>query len=422
MKKELQNILVSVVLCLIGYYFYTVEYVFLNYTGIILIIYGVFVITVKTVKMLLLLNGEFKSIRGFENNQNLTIPDFIADILKFRIKNNKEISFEIPYYGTFHVLDYNDKTKNSFTNPSHIQNEIISIVNQTYYPLYNFSKIIPFAINNSYTVLFFEEGNDEINIIDLDDAHLKPFKLENKVNFYLDLKNLKLQNNSYYYNGLKKIESLVSENEYFYDVPDSIWEGKDYADVFAKSFELLDSKINFSIVKIEEKEDKYLFDIQIENTIFKTYFDRHSHYIDSSRITVVLNEILELIKYVPAKRYYLLSNSFCDFGIVLADQETYQKLKENGCIELDYEKLKMNEEEINIIRQYSDLNTEIDNIEFHIKVIKKEEKNELKKGNQYHFTYKTNYLFDQEGIKELKKRLKVEIVKMESGYEIFFHN
>jgi hypothetical protein len=419
MKKELQNILIGVVLCLLGYYLYSVKYAFLNYIGIVFILYGVFVVIIKASKVLLLLNGEFKNIRDFESKQNLTIPDFISVILKFRIKNNKEIVFEIPFYGTFYVLNYNNKAQDNFDNPNHINKEIAYTVKQRLYPLYNFSEIIPFAVNNNYTVLFFEEGKEEINIIDLDDSSLKPFKLENKLNFYLDIKNLEFKNDAYYYNGLKKMESLISENEYFYDVPDSIWEGKDYLEIFSKSFNLLDSKINYTLINVEEKNDIYILEMQIEDKIFKTYFNRQSHYIDSTRITIVLNEILSLIKYNPSKRFYLLSNSFCDFGIVLADQSTYQKLNENGCLEFDHEKQKITTEEIAIIRKYSDLDIEIENIEFHIKVIIKNEKN-LKKGNQYHFTYKTNYIFDEEGITELKKRLKVIIVKIESGYEIFF--
>ncbi|WP_269236417.1 hypothetical protein [Flavobacterium flavigenum] len=204
MKRELQNILIGCVLCLVGYFLYSAEYVFLNYTGIIFILYGVFVVVVKTSKILLLLNGEFKNIRDFENKQNLTIPDFISAVLKFRIKSNKEIGFEIPFFGTFYVIDYNNTTEDNFDNPNYITKEIAHTLKQRLYPLYNFSNIIPFAVNNNYKVLFFESGKDEINIMDLDDSGLKPLKLENKLNFYLDIKNLEFKNDAYYYNGLKK--------------------------------------------------------------------------------------------------------------------------------------------------------------------------------------------------------------------------
>ncbi|WP_269236097.1 hypothetical protein [Flavobacterium flavigenum] len=204
MKKELQNIFIGIVLCLVGYYLYSVKYVFLNYTGIVFILYRVFVVIVKTSKILLLLNGEFKNIRDFENKQNLTIPDFISGVLKFRIKSNKEIGFEIPFFGTFYVMDYNNRTEDKIDNPNYITKEIAHTVKQRLYPLYNFSKVIPFAVDNSYKVLFFESGKDEINIMNLDDSALKSFKLENKLNFYLDIKNLEFKNDAYYYNGLKK--------------------------------------------------------------------------------------------------------------------------------------------------------------------------------------------------------------------------
>ncbi|WP_269236416.1 hypothetical protein [Flavobacterium flavigenum] len=124
--------------------------------------------------------------------------------------------------------------------------------------------------------------------------------------------------------------------------------------------------------------------MQIEDKIFNTYFNRQSHYIDSTRITIVLNEILTQIKYNPSKRFYLLSTSFCDFDILLADENTYQKLNENGCLEFDYEKHKISPDEISIIRKYSDLDTEIDNIAFHIKVIIKK-RGKAKKGQSISF-------------------------------------
>jgi len=106
----------------------------------------------------------------------------------------------------------------------------------------------------------------------------------------------------------------------------------------------------------------------------------------------------------------------------LADQNTYEKLKENGCIDFDFENQKLTAEEIKSIRKYSDLSTEIDNIEFHIKVVKKSNKKDFKKRKQYHFSYQTKYLFDADGLNLIKEKLNIIIVKIELGYEIFFKN
>ncbi|QSB25337.1 hypothetical protein [Flavobacterium sp. CLA17] len=420
-KRNLINILIGIILILFGYYLNSLNVPLLHYMGLLMIIYGSFVSVVKTLKITFLNNGKFKAIRRFEENNNLLLPNSIKEILEFRIKHNKEVIFEVPYFGKFNVLNYNSKD-NNFNNPSFLKEEIINLINREFYPVFRVQNIIPIASNNMFGALFVEENKSEIVYIDLDNSNFKPLILDKKIDFYLDVNKLSLQNNSYHYNALEKLENIISDKEFFYDVPDGIFEGRDYLEIFEKSFNLLDISIDYSITAIEEKEDKYIIELEIENKIFKTFFQKYSHYIDNERITIVLNEILELTEANVQKKFYLLSYEFCDFGIVLADQSTYEKLKENGCIDFDFENQKLTAEEIKSIRKYSDLSTEIDNIEFHIKVVKKSNNKDFKKGKQYHFSYQTKYLFDTDGLNLIKEKLNIIIVKIELGYEIFFKN
>lgn len=114
----------------------------------------------------------------------------------------------------------------------------------------------------------------------------------------------------------------------------------------------------------------------------------------------------------------MLSTAICDLGVVLAEEQTYKRLLDNGYIELNEEDLKLTSDELNQVRKYDYLITEIDNIEFHLSIIKKD--NELKKDLIYNFYYKTNYEFDNYGITELKKRLDVHLKKAELGYDVYF--
>jgi len=420
-KRNLINILIGIILILFGYYLYSLNASLFHYMGLLLIIYGSFVSIVKTLKIIFLNNGKFKAIRRFEESENLQIPSFIKEILEFRIKNNRELLFEVAYLGEFKVLNYNS-TDSNFNNPSFLKEAILDFVNSEFYPVFRVENLIPIARNKSNGALFVEENKSEVVYIDLDNSNFKPLALDKKIDFYLDLNKLSLQNNAYYGNALEKLENIISNKEFFYDVPDGIFEGKDYLEIFDKSFNLLDISIDYSITAIQEKEDKYFIELEIENKIFKTFFQKYSHYIDNERITIVLNEILELTQAHVQKKFYLLSYEICDFGIVLADQNTYEKLKENGCIDFDFENQKLTAEEIKSIRKYSDLSIEIENIEFHIEVVKKSNKNDFKKGEQYHFSYQTKYLFDTDGLNLIKEKLNIIIVKIELGYEIFFKN
>jgi hypothetical protein len=100
----------------------------------------------------------------------------------------------------------------------------------------------------------------------------------------------------------------------------------------------------------------------------------------------------------------------------LADEKTFQVLSDNGCIELN--EVKLNSDELIHILKYNDLIREIENIEFHLNIVKKD--NEIEKELLYNFFYKTDYEFDSSGTNELQKRLKVYLKKTDSGYDVYF--
>lgn len=443
MKKDLINALIGVALCLVGVFLVNTGNTFLYYLGLILIIYGAFVAIVKFLKNLLLRSGQFKSIREFANNHNLIIPDFVNKVLEFRIKNNKEVTFEIPHFGTFHVLDYNNKKdENDFTNPNKMVDEVRYFVKQNFSPVFNFYKIIPVASNQSYTVLFVEEGKDDLILMDLDDSGLKPIVLAKKLNFYLDISKSTLENGVYHYNGLQRIEDLISKDKYFYDIPDGIFEGKDYLEILQKCFNLLEVKPEFSLLSVEELEDKYYISLEIENKESRMVFTKCSHYLDSENLVKALNDVLVLLDYQPSEKFYLLSYSICDFGIVLSDEKTRQKLDENGCLLFDSDNHRLSSDEIERVRNFfdlnaqikdieyslgvldsevrrrSDLDAEIENIEFYLRVVR--ENNPIEKGLVYNFPYQTKCNLNDEDIAEIKKRFNVDFQKTETGYDVFF--
>lgn len=94
-KRNLINILIGIILILLGYYLYSLNVPLIHYMGLLMIIYGSFVSVVKILKITFLNNGKFKGIHRFEENENLQIHSSIKEILEFRIKNNRELLFEV---------------------------------------------------------------------------------------------------------------------------------------------------------------------------------------------------------------------------------------------------------------------------------------------------------------------------------------
>lgn len=420
MKNNIINIFIGIILLISGLALHSSNNgvsssVFWKYLGTIFIVYGVFVILVKTIKIIVSLNDKYKKLTTFEKNNKRIVPDFIRKILEYRLENSKDIKFEIPNYGTFQIINYNVDRGNDFNNPYHILKEIDEHIERYFFPVISYSKIIPFAVNNSCKFLFVEEGKKDVVLIDLDSEDTRPLILKSKIDYYIDINKLELRNEGYYYNGLKKIEDIIDKNNYFFDVPDCIFEGKDYFEFFTKSFNLLEKSLAFSFSSVEETEESYILNLNIEDKSKTIKLGKCSHYIDSENFIIILNEILSLLNY-NQKQYYLISNNICDFGIVLADEKTFQVLSDNGCIELN--EVKLNSDELIHIRKYNDLIREIENIEFHLNIVKKD--NEIEKELLYNFFYKTDYEFDSSGTNELQKRLKVYLKKTDSGYDVYF--
>lgn len=388
-----------------------------EYLGILLIIYGVFVLLVKSMKTILASKNKYKQLSAFEKSNKRIIPNSIRKILEYQLKNNKNIEFEIPNYWTFKIINYNSNLEND--HPASIIKDIEEHIQRYFYPVLNYSKIIPFATDNNYKFLFVEEGKEAVFLIDLDSADTKPLLLKDKIEHYIAINKLEIRNDKYYYNGLKKIQDITDQNKYFFDVPDCIFEGKDYFDTFAKSFNLLEKKPDFAFADVEEAKESYTLTVHIEDKSKTIKLRRYNDYIDSENFIKALNEILTLLNY-NQKKYYLISNTICDFGVVLADEKTAQTLYNNGCIELNEKELKLNSDELALIRKYNDLITEIDNIEFYLKVTK--DNSEIKKGLVYNFFYETKYEFDIDGIEQLKQRLNINLKKVDSGYDIYFTN
>lgn len=421
-NKNSINLLIGLLLILLGFILYLSKSNLWHYLGLLMLIYGLFVTIVKILKIMYLSKGKYKNIWNFEDNEDLNIKGYLKEVLEFRVNNNKEVTFEIPHFGLFSVINYNNGNEDTLSNPKKLKNEINDFIKNEFYPIISFENIVPFATNYSYGTLLIEEKKNEIIYLDLNNSSFKPLILDNKLDFYININKLKLENNKYYYNGLLKLENLVPDTNFFYDIPDCINEGKDYFDMFNKCFSLLDTKIEYSIISIKDFEDKYIFELKVENQIYNTYFKRNSDYIDSSKLVIVLNEILSLIKSNFESKFYLISNQFCDFGIVLANENSYQKLKENGCIALDYKSQTLTEEEENIINKSKVLIREIDNIKYHIEVAKESNTGILKRGEQYHFPYKNLDFLDKDEIKKIEETLNVIVIKAESDYKIFFKN
>lgn len=202
MKKNLVNICIGVLLIILGCGLYHMGSKFWSYTGVFCITYGFFVVLFKLLKLICSADLENEQLNTYEQVHRLIIPDYIRSILEFQLNTNKKVEFEIPSFGTFHILDYNQKG-NDLTNPYFIAEEIEAHMVRCLFPAVPSAKIIPFAGTDDYMFLFVEEQNDDIILIDLDAPNCRPLILKGTIECYLDIDGLQLRNGKYYYNGLK---------------------------------------------------------------------------------------------------------------------------------------------------------------------------------------------------------------------------
>lgn len=287
-------------------------------------------------------------IDWFEKKIGRNYPKSARVIIDFLIGNKqKRIEFDFQRYGPFEVLDFHnlDPIKNgqtspldwedTYSNPYFLIDKIEEYLTR-YFPNNNINNILPFAREvwgDRLRYLVFCNRSVNPVLINIDSMTFQPHISKFDISYYLPIELIISQTNSdsniIKVNTRKIFFNILDANSYFFDIPDGIWSVNDYSDLLKKSFFLYDSSINIDFISMPNIDDKYVFNIKINEFTKSYYVDKCSHYIDSCNLVAILNDILQNIDKC-CDRFFVELRDVCDFGIALIKQEQCELLIENG--------------------------------------------------------------------------------------------
>jgi len=132
------------------------------------------------------------------------------------------------------------------------------------------------------------------------------------------------------------LDDIISDEEFFFGVPDCIFHGNDYKEHIEKAFNLTKGILNlekFESDKIQKMigvEPGYIYDFNLtvngKNENF--HVQRMSDYVDGLRLIEGLNQILKNSGYAGDKYFYEIHGSVFDFGIAFTNKEKEEELIE----------------------------------------------------------------------------------------------
>lgn len=125
---------------------------------------------------------------------------------------------------------------------------------------------------------------------------------------------------------------LISNDEHFYDMPDCISECADYKDLIEKSFGLTAGQLNLDSFKCYEQDNKYLFELSVNQNQEKFAVNKISDYVDAKSLILGLNLVLKNNNIVTNKRFIELVGGPVDFGIAFISIDKEMNLAKNGLI------------------------------------------------------------------------------------------
>lgn len=361
------------------------------------------------------------AIKEFEEKHGRLFPQSLRTALNFQAENKTKIQFEVPNVGTFDLLDFDSEDK--YSNP-HLLVPIIDKHLDGFYPVINYSKVIPFARStwgDSSTYLVVEDNSETIIWVDLDSNEKKPAELSFDINTLIDVNNLVKKGDTLYYSCKKKFKKIIAADKYFLGVPDCIHAITDYEKMFRKSLALTGSSVDFKFQPQGDSVDSYSFVIKV-GEFSKTYtVKKFSDLISGDEFVRILNDILINTMNSNGFSFYELSYDAFDFGIAYANTETAALLRANGYLQSTSSHTEFSNDEKQAIENAQDFKREIENIEFHMKIVSGNITAEHK-NTTVHFSYKSTFHLDDEGIKLLKKMTKInKVEKIDGGYNFFFY-
>ena len=125
---------------------------------------------------------------------------------------------------------------------------------------------------------------------------------------------------------------IITENQFFIDIPDCISDGNDYKETLEKSFLLTKGILELNNFESEELDGRFRFAIIVNNKATEFSVEISGDYVDSDGIISGLNKILKESEYEGNNYFCDLNGDIADFAVAFINSNEEQELISQGLI------------------------------------------------------------------------------------------
>ena len=126
--------------------------------------------------------------------------------------------------------------------------------------------------------------------------------------------------------------NIISNKEYFYEMPDCISECKDYKDLIQQSMNLTNGQLSLETFECVDQEKTYQLNLKINSKENSISVKKISDYVDADGLIIGLNSILKSSSMKTEKKFIQLVGGPVDFGVALVTSEKEMELAKGGLI------------------------------------------------------------------------------------------
>ena len=128
------------------------------------------------------------------------------------------------------------------------------------------------------------------------------------------------------------LNDIITDEDFFYDMPDCISCANDYESLIENSLKLTDGILKLERFNSEDKDNKFLFELIVNNQTIKFSLENQSDYVDSEGLITALNMILDTLDIEGNRIFCDVNGGTIDFGVAFITPEKEKELASNGLI------------------------------------------------------------------------------------------
>ncbi len=128
---------------------------------------------------------------------------------------------------------------------------------------------------------------------------------------------------------MNELNDIISDDEFYTDVPDCIFSGNDYKDHILRAFKTTNGILKLDDFSSAYKDGRFEFNLIVNGKTSAFSVERQSDYINLPEFEEGLNKILQENGYKGEKKFICFGSAEMDYALAFISEAKYQEIRSN---------------------------------------------------------------------------------------------